>query len=327
GIERVEIGDTITDAETPRPLPPLEVDEPTLAMIFRVNDSPLAGRDGEFVTSRQLRERLLREVRQNVALRVTESESPDAFEVAGRGELHLGILIETMRREGYEMCVSRPRVVMQIRDGEMHEPLERLIVEVPAEHLGTVMEQLGARRADLVDMRNVGESGVRLEFIVPARGLIGFRSLFLTETRGYGIMHHTFEGYGPLRGEIPGRQNGSLVAWEDGAVTSYALENAQARGRLFVDSGEVVYEGMVVGEHSRPSDLDINVAKKKHVTNMRSSTSEVDVKLEPPVRMSLEQSLSWIADDEWVEVTPVALRLRKAVLKRSDRQKKGALVR
>ena len=324
GIPDLEVGDTVTDPQRPALLPPISVDEPTLTVVFRVNDSPLAGRSGEFVTSRHLRERLLREARSNVALRVSETDEPDAFLVAGRGELHLGILIETMRRDGYEFAVSRPQVVMKRgEDGSLLEPFEYVVVEVPAEHVGTTIEQLGARKAEMVDMTQGNDGVTRLEFIVPARGLIGFHSQFLTETKGLGVLHHTFHGYGPYAGDLPGRTNGSLVAWEAGIVTAYALESVQERGRLFVEPGDEVYEGMVVGANSRPQDLDVNVCKKKHVTNMRSSTAEIAVKLDPPIRFTVEQALAYIADDELVEVTPDAIRLRKAVLDKHKRKSRS----
>ena len=319
GLEHLDIGDTVTDAEQPRFLPPLTVDEPTLTVIFRVNDSPLAGREGEFLTSRHLRDRLMREARHNVALRVSETDSPDAFLVAGRGELHLGILIETMRREGSEFAVSQPRPVLKEGPEGLLEPFERLTVDVPQEFVGAVMEMLGARRAELVDMAQQGTESVRLEFIVPARGLIGFRSQLLTETKGYASAHHTFHGFGPYAGPIVRRTNGSLVAWEGGTVTAYALESAQERGQLFVSPGDVLYEGMIVGAHSRPQDLDINVCRKRHVTNMRSSTAEIAVKLSPPRRFTVEEALAYIADDELVEVTPAHVRLRKAILDRNQR--------
>ncbi len=320
GIADLEVGDTVTDPTRPLLLPPIAVDEPTLTVVFRVNDSPMAGRSGEFLTSRHLRERLLREARSNVALRVHDTDEPDAFLVAGRGELHLGILIETMRRDGYEFGVSRPQVVMRRDEAGVQEPMEHVVIEVPSHHVGTTIEQLGARKAELMNMAQSGDDMTRLEFVVPARGLIGFHSHFLTETRGLGVLHHTFHGYGPYVGELPGRTNGSLVAWEPGTVTAYAIESIQERGRLFVEPGDEVYEGMIVGANSRPQDLDVNVCKKKHVTNMRSSTAEISVKLDPPVRFSVEQALAYIADDELVEVTPDRIRLRKAVLDKHKRK-------
>ncbi len=321
GIDEIEIGDTVMLAEDPRPLPPLYIDAPTLSVTFRVNDGPLAGQDGVYVTSRHIGERLKREARSDVALIVKPGDTPDVFHVSGRGELHLGILMETMRREGYEFCVSKPQVIMKEVDGDLHEPLEYLNVDVPQEYMGVVMERLGMRKGELVNMTHLLSGSVKIEFIVPARGLIGFASELLTETKGNGIMHHTFHGYGPHRGEVPTRQNGSLVAWEAGTVTAYALENAQERGTLFVSPGDVVYEGMIVGACNRAQDLDINVCKKKHVTNMRSSTSDIAVKLDPVRTFTLEQALAYLHDDEWLEVTPAHLRLRKAVLPRQTRAK------
>lgn len=319
GIDDIRVGDTIASVENPRFLPLLRVDEPTLTVIFRVNDSPLAGQDGQYVTSRHLRDRLYRQGRLDPALRVSETGSPDAFKVSGRGELHLGILMENMRREGYEFSVSKPEAIMRHIDGVLCEPLEDLSVEVPQEYLGTVIDHLGERRGEMVNVSQLPNGNTRLEFVIPARGLIGFASELLTATRGYGVMYHTFHGYGPYRGAIPGRQNGSMVAWEAGEVTAYALENAQERGVLFVTPGESVYEGMVVGAHARPQDLDINVCKRKHVTNMRASTSDIAIKLDPVRRFSLEQGLSYLGDDEWLEVTPKALRLRKSELRRAER--------
>jgi len=321
GIDDIRIGDTIASVEDPVFLPLLRVDEPTLTVVFRVNDSPMAGRDGPYVTSRHLRDRLFRQGRVDLALRVAETGSPDAFRVSGRGELHIGILMENMRREGYEFSVSKPEAIMREIGGELCEPLEDLSVEVPQEYLGVVIEHLGERRGEMVNVSQLPNGNARLEFVVPARGLVGFASELLTATRGYGIMYHSFHGYGPFKGAIPGRQNGSMVAWEAGEVTAYALENAQERGVLFVSPGERVYEGMVVGAHARTQDLDINVCKKKHVTNMRASTSDIAIKLEPVRRFSLEQALSYLGDDEWLEVTPKALRLRKSVLPRSARSR------
>lgn len=326
GIETVSIGDTIVDWEHPEPLPALTVDEPTITVIFRVNDGPLAGRDGSFVTSRHLRERLLRAARSDVALRVNETDSPDAFEVCGRGELHLSVLIETMRREGYEFTVSKPQPVLKRIDGQVHEPLELVNIEVPTEYAGTVIELLGARKGEMLDMQSHGNGTSRLVFLVPARGLVGFRNRFLTETKGQGILHHSFHSYGPYRGEIQDRINGSVVAWEAGTATAYAIANIQERARLFIEPGTEVYEGMIIGENSRPQDLDVNIARKRKVDNMRSSTAEITERLDPPLRLSLEDALAFIALDELVEVTPKAIRLRKAILdrnKRHSQQKKG----
>ncbi|MBE3578204.1 MAG: translational GTPase TypA [Limnochordales bacterium] len=319
GIDELSIGDTITNLETPHLLPPIQVDEPTLSMIFRVNDSPFAGRDGQYVTSRQLRERLLREARNNVALRVRETDSPDAFEVAGRGELQLAILIETMRREGYEFAVSRPVPVMRQINGEWWEPLEHLVADVPQEALGPVMEKLGERRGELLNMVPAGEGRIRVEFKVPARGLIGFTSEFITDTKGYGVMSHSFAGYGPYRGPIAGRGHGTLIAWETGVATAYALLNLQDRGTFFIEPGTEVYEGMIVGISNREEDIDVNVAKKKHLTNMRSSTAEIQEKLDPPRPLTIEFAIAFLEDDELLEVTPHHLRLRKRILSRTER--------
>ncbi len=326
GIPDLTVGDTVTGAERPSPLPPLRVDPPTLAMTFGVNTSPFAGREGAFVTSRQIRDRLWREAEHNVGLEVEETASPDAFAVRGRGELHLSILIETMRREGYELQVSRPQVILRDGPAGREEPLEDLAADVPDASVGAVMEALGARRAELQSMVGAGEGRTRLVFSAPARGLVGFASEFQTLTKGYGIMSHTFAGYGPMRGPIPGRARGSLVAWEAGATTAYSLENAEMRGTLFVGPGVPVYGGQVVGENTREGDLDINVCKKKHLTNMRASTGDEEIKLTPPRLLSLEDALAWIREDELVEVTPKALRLRKAVLDRHLRGRARAAV-
>jgi GTP-binding protein len=320
GIEDLAIGDTVTSPDRPAVLPPLEVEPPRLTMTFAVNDSPFAGREGRFVTSRHLRERLFREAQHNVGLRVEETADPDAFAVSGRGELHLAVLIETMRREGYELQVSRPQVILRHGpDGSAEEPFEELVADVPEEAVGAVMEALGARRGDLEAMHPAGEGRVRLVYRAPARGLVGFASEFAALTRGYGVMSHTFAGYGPFRGPIPGRARGSLVAWESGVTTAYALENAEQRGVLFVGPGVPVYAGQIVGENAREGDLEINVCKRKHLTNVRSSTGEEEIKLTPPRVLSLEEALAWIRDDERVEVTPASIRLRKRVLDRNQR--------
>ena len=322
GLESVNIGETITDPENPIALPPIKVDEPTLQMTFRTNDSPFAGKDGKYITSRHLRARLYKELELNVALRVEETDSPDSFVVSGRGELHLSILIETMRREGYELCVSKPEVITHIdENGEKTEPIEQLIVDIPEEYMGTVMEALGNRKAEMSNMINNGMGQLRLEFLIPARGLIGFRSDFLTMTKGYGIMNHLFHDYGPYRGDLVTRMRGSLICSEAGTATQYALYQVQERGVLFIEPGLEVYQGMVIGENSREQDMDVNVCKTKHLTNIRSSGADDALRLERPRSMSLEEALEQIADDEWVEVTPKAVRLRKQYLDPSIRQR------
>ncbi|MDR7868105.1 MAG: translational GTPase TypA [Sporomusaceae bacterium] len=325
GLDTVNIGETIADTENPEALPAIKVDEPTLAMIFSVNTSPFAGKEGQYVTSRHLRERLFREVETNVSLRVDETGSPDSFEVAGRGELHLSILIETMRREGYEFQVGKPRVILKTIHGQKCEPLERLTVDVPPEYMGTVMEALGTRRAELINMVELA-GYLRLEFVIPARGLIGFRSEFLTNTKGYGIMHHIFHGYAPYKGDISGRTRGALVAFETGETTTYGIHSVQDRGTMFVVPGQAIYEGMVVGENAREMDMEVNPCKKKHVTNMRSSAADEALRLASPRILSLEQALEWINDDEAVEVTPKSIRLRKSTLDRQlrARERKNA---
>ena len=287
-------------------------------MTFGVNNSPFDGREGQFVTSRHLRDRLFKEVETNVALRVEETDSADVFKVSGRGELHLSILIETMRREGYELQVGKPEVVYKTINGQKCEPMENLTIEVPQEYMGTVMESLGTRKAELVNMTEV--SGyMRMEFIIPARGLIGFRSELLTNTKGNGIMNHVFQGYVPYKGDIPGRVRGSLVAFEQGETTGYGIFSLQDRGVMFISPGQQVYEGMIIGENSREMDIDINPCKQKHVSNMRTSASDEAIRLVPPRILSLEQALEYINDDEMVEVTPESIRLRKTVLDRVTR--------
>jgi len=320
GIESVNIGMTICDPEHPLGLPPISVDEPTLAMNFQVNTSPLAGREGKFVTSRQLRERLYRELQSNVALRVEDTDEPDVLRVAGRGELHLTILIENMRREGYELAVSRPQVLTRIVNGEVHEPYEALTVDIEEAHQGAVMEALGERRADLTDM-SLGLGRARLEYRVPARGLIGFQGEFLTLTRGTGLMSHIFDGFAPLKGEIPDRRNGVLVSNEHGQAVAYALFNLQERGRLFVAPGEKLYEGMVIGIHSRDNDLVVNPIKTKKLTNIRAAGKDDAILLTPPIELTLEYAVEFIADDELVEVTPTSIRIRKRFLKEQDRKR------
>jgi len=328
GLEGIEIGQTVTDPEAPERLSGIAVEEPTITVDFSVNTGPFAGRDGRFVTSRQIRERLFREVERNVALRVDETESPDTFRVAGRGELHLGILMETMRREGYEFLVSRPRVITREGlDGEMHEPYEELLIDVSEPFVGTVMEKLGPRRAELVDMRNPGHGTVRMAFRIPARGLFGYRSDFLTDTRGNGVMHHRFLEYGQWAGPLAGRNRGVMVSMVQGTAVAFALFNLQERGVLFVRPTEPVYEGMVIGEHCRPGDLDVNPAKGKRMSNMRQSGSDEAVLLEPPRDITLELALEYIEDDELIEVTPAAVRLRKRALGQSERKRMGRTAR
>lgn len=318
GLGAVSIGDTIADVEHPEALPGIRVDEPTLSVTFGVNTSPFAGKEGQFVTSRHIRDRLFKEAQTNVALRVEETDSADVFKVSGRGELHLSILIETMRREGYEMQIGKPEVVYKIIDGKKLEPIESLTVEVPQEYMGTAMESLGRRKAEMVDMHEVA-GYMRINFLIPARGLIGFRSELLTSTKGNGIMNHVFHGYAPYKGEIPSRSRGSLVAFEQGTTTGYGIYNLQDRGVMFIEPNQQVYEGMIVGENAREVDIDINPCKQKHVTNMRSSSSDEAIRLVPPRLMSLEQALEYINEDELVEVTPQSIRLRKAVLDRNIR--------
>lgn len=323
GLSDVGIGETVADRERPVALPPISVEAPTVRMAFMVNTSPFAGREGTYVTSRMLRERLFRELERNVALRVEETNSPDTFLVSGRGELHLAILIETMRREGYELAVGKPEVITQELDGQLFEPVEEVQIEVAEEHVGTVVEMLGKRRGRMIDMR-VGEDGTNfLTYLVPTRGLLGFRGQFLTATRGTGIMHTLFHGYEPWLGEIETRDTGSLVAYDSGISTAYALDNAQLRGQLFIGPGVEVYEGMIVGRHSRPGDLALNVCKKKHLTNMRNSIAEEAIILSPPVVLSLDDAIEYIADDELLEVTPKSLRLRKKELNTEKRVKQA----
>ncbi len=321
GIEAVNIGLTVCDREHPDGLPPIAVDEPTLQMNFQVNTSPLAGREGKFVTSRQLRERLYRELQSNVALRVEDSDEPDVLRVSGRGELHLTILLENMRREGYELAVSRPQVLTKLVDGEVHEPYEALTVDIEEEHQGAVMEALGGRRAELSDMSVDSNGRVRLEYRVPARGLIGFQGEFLTLTRGTGLMSHIFDGFATVKGEIPDRHNGVLVSNENGEAVAYALFNLQERGRLFVGPGEKLYEGMVIGIHSRDNDLVVNPIKTKKLTNIRAAGKDDAILLTPPIQLTLEYAVEFIADDELVEVTPASIRIRKRFLKEQERKR------
>ena len=318
GLGDVSIGYTVADAENPEALPTINIDEPTLSMTFGVNTSPFAGREGQFVTSRHIRDRLFKEVETNVAMRVEETDSADVFKVSGRGELHLSILIEQMRREGYELQVGKPEVVYKMINGQKCEPMENLTVEVPQEYMGSVMEALGTRKAELSNMTEL--SGyIRMDFFIPARGLIGFRSELLTSTKGNGIMNHIFHGYVPYKGDMSGRSHGSLVAFEQGETTGYGIFSLQDRGTMFISPGQQVYEGMIVGENARDIDMDINPCKKKNVTNMRTSASDEAIRLTPPRILSLEQALEYINDDELVEVTPENIRLRKAILDRTAR--------
>lgn len=319
GLADANIGDTIADAENPEKLEGISIDEPTLSMVFSVNTSPFAGREGEFVTSRHLRERLFKEVKTNVAMRLEETESPDSYIVKGRGELHLSILIETMRREGYELQVGKPKVIThRDEEGNLLEPMEALTIDVPQDFMGAVMEGLGLRKAELQNMTEMA-GYLRMEFLIPARGLIGFRNQFLTDTKGNGIMNHVFAGYAPYKGDIPGRTRGSLVAFEAGETTSYGISNAQERGTMFIVPGEQVYEGQIIGENSREDDMDVNPCKKKHVSNMRASGSDEAIRLIPPKTFSLEQALEHINDDELVEATPKSIRMRKKILDRVER--------
>lgn len=318
GLSEVSIGDTVADVDNPEALPSIRVDEPTLSVTFGVNTSPFAGTEGQFVTSRHIRDRLFKEAQTNVALRVEETTSADVFKVSGRGELHLSILIETMRREGYEMQIGKPEVVYKIIDGQRYEPIEDLTIEVSADYMGVVMESLGRRKAELKNMQQIA-GYMRLNFLIPARGLIGFRSELLTSTRGNGIMNHVFHGYEPYKGEIPGRTRGSLVAFEEGMTTGYGIFNLQDRGVMFIEPGQKVYEGMIVGENSREMDIDINPCKEKKQTNIRSSNSDEAIRLVPARVLSLEQAMEYINDDELVEVTPQSIRLRKAILDRTTR--------
>jgi len=325
GVEDITIGETITSAENPAPLPPITIDAPTIAMQFTVNTSPFAGRDGTYVTSRNLQERLQKELLTNVSMRVEETDSTDSLKVMGRGELQLSILIEMMRREGYELMVGKPEIVTKRVDGKPMEPVERLTVDVPEEFIGVVMEQLGARKGEVVNMHNHGYGRARIEFRVPSRGLIGLRSQLLTDTRGTIVMNSLFDGYTEWQGAIPQRPTGALVADRPGVSTAYALWNLQERGELFVGPGVDVYEGMIIGENAKDADLDVNVVRQKKLTNMRASTADEAIRLVPFRQLNLEQAIEFIADDEFVEVTPKSLRLRKKVLQASKR-KKSAMV-
>lgn len=320
GMSDITIGETITDPVNPHPMSTLHVDEPTVSMIFGVNTSPLSGRDGQYVTSRNLHDRLTRELIGNVSIRVENAESSDQVKVIGRGELQLSILIEMMRREGYEMQVSRPEIVTRVVDGHTEEPVEELVIDVVEEYQGAVIEGLGPRRATMTKMVNHGSGRIRLEFRIPTRGLIGFRSQFLTDTRGTGIMHHVFSGWKAWHGPISGRPNGVLVADRAGKVTAFAMYNLQARGELFVEPTTEVYEGMIVGENARPDDIDVNVTKEKKLTNMRAASADESIRLIPPRRFNLEQAIEFISDDELVEITPKSFRIRKRELSASKRR-------
>jgi GTP-binding protein len=318
GMEDVDIGETIADAADPTPLPFVAIEEPTLSMNFVVNNSPFAGQEGKYVTTRHLGERLSRELRSNVSLRIELTDSPDVFNVSGRGELHLAILIETMRREGYEFQVSRPEVILKHINGVVCEPMEHVIIDVPEEHVGAVIENLGRRRGEMKNMLTT-QGNVRLEFLVPARGLIGFRAEFMTQTKGTGILHHNFHGYEPHKGEVSHRTKGALVAMETGEAVAYGMWKLQERSTFFINPGTRVYAGMIVGENSREQDMTVNVCKTKQLTNMRASGSDEAVRLEPPHLMTLEQAIEWIGDDEYVEVTPQTIRLRKRYLDPNER--------
>jgi GTP-binding protein len=323
GIPEITIGETLADAADPRPLPVITVDEPSLSVTIGINTSPLAGQDGDKLTASQLRARLDRELIGNVSLRVRESERPDVWEVEGRGELALAVLVEQMRREGFELTVGKPRVVTRDVDGKRCEPVERMSVDAPEEYVGVITQLLALRKGRLEQIVNHGTGWVRMEYLVPARGLIGFRTEFLTETRGTGLMHHVFERWEPWHGDLRTRPTGSLVADRRGKVASFALFNLQERGTLFVGPGEDVYEGMIVGESSRPEDLDVNASKEKHLTNMRSSTADELVRLVPKRQLSLDQALEFLREDECVEVTPQVVRLRKVELDKTARQKRA----
>ncbi len=321
GFETVKIGDTIASPDAPERLTYIEIDEPTIAMYFMVNTSPFAGKEGKHVTTPKLRERLYRELRTNVSMRVEDTDQPDVFKVSGRGELQMAILIETMRREGFEFAVSKPEVLMKRdEEGQLLEPFEHVVVDCSESSVGSVIENLGRRRAEMTNMSPAG-TGMRAEFIIPARGLIGFRTDFMTLTRGDGLLHHNFIGYQPFKGDVSTRLRGTLVSMENGVATAYSLENAQERGVLFIEAGTPVYEGMIVGENAKESDLPVNVSKAKHLTNMRASGSDGIIRLAPPRQMSLEQFIEFIEDDELLEVTPVSLRIRKKILNTTERQR------
>lgn len=322
GLDDIKIGETIACPDHPEQLDPIMIDEPTIKMSFMVNDSPFAGQDGKYLTSRHLRTRLFKEAEKNVGLRVEETKSPDIFQVCGRGELHLSILIETMRREGFELQVSKPDVIYRRDHDKLMEPVELLMVDLPEDKMGTVIEIIGARKGEMENVTNIGPDQIRIEFRIPARGLIGLRSQLLTETRGHGVMSHIFLGYEAYKGDIKGRRRGALVALQAGEATTFGLHSVQDRGLLFITPGTKIYEGMVVGEHSRDHDLEVNVCKKKHLTNMRSSTAETAIRLEEPKHFSLEEALEYLNNDELLEITPHHLRIRKQILDKHDRVKK-----
>ena len=323
GIPEINIGDTICDINNPEKIPFVDIDEPTVSMTFSVNNGPFAGREGQFVTSRHIRDRLMKELERNVSLRVKETDSADSFEVCGRGELHLSVLIETMRREGFELLVSRPKVIFKDIDGVKCEPIERLVVNVPDDSIGNVIEKLGRRKAEMINMEPAEAGHTKVEFKIPARGLIGYRTEFLTDTKGEGTMNSTFDCYEPFKGDIQARTRGVLVAFEQGTSVTYGLYNAQERGELFIGAGVEVYEGMIVGINSRNEDISINVCKEKHLTNTRASGSDDALRLVPPVQMSLEQAIEFIAEDELVEVTPKNIRLRKKILDTKTRERQA----
>ena len=323
GISDINIGDTICDPANIEKIPFVDIDEPTVSMTFSVNDGPFAGREGEFVTSRHLRDRLFKELEKNVSLRVKETDRAEAFEVSGRGELHLSILIETMRREGFELLVSRPKVIYKEIDGVKCEPIERLVVNVPDDCIGNVIEKLGRRKAEMINMEPAEDGHTKVEFKIPARGLIGYRTEFLTDTKGEGTMNHIFDSYEPYKGDIQSRVRGTIVAWEAGTSITYGLYNAQDKGELFIGPGVEVYEGMIVGLNSRGEDLSINVCKEKHLTNTRASGSDDALRLVPPIQMSLEKAIEFIQDDELVEVTPKNIRLRKKILDTKTREREA----
>ena len=321
GVADINIGDTICDYNNPEKIEFVDIDEPTVSMTFSVNNGPLAGKEGQFITSRHIRDRLFKELERNVSLRVKETDTPDSFEVCGRGELHLSVLIETMRREGFELLVSRPKVIYKEIDGQKCEPMELLTVNVPDDSIGTVIEKLGKRKAEMINMEPAETGHTKIEFKIPARGIIGYRTEFMTDTKGNGTMSHMFDGYEPFKGEVLSRTRGTIVAFEAGKSITYGLYNAQDKGELFIGPGVEVYEGMIVGLNSRNEDLAINVCKEKHLTNTRASGSDDALRLVPPIQMSLEKAIEFIADDELVEVTPKSLRLRKKILNNKDRER------